>query len=153
MIKNLLLLLQPPSSPIHPPVLYYTVTHNVSGNGSELAFNTTTNEAFLNGPRYEETHSILICAINSVGKGPITVSTFFISKTKITKISITAFCTESNYYETTTVVSSITSIVASPSANKPGEMDTVNDVSFDYSVHIHRYDINTNQLLHRTVFY
>ena len=76
-------LLQPPSSPTHPPVLYYTVTHNVSGNGSELAFNTTTNEAIL---RYEVTHSILICAINSVGKGPITVFTFFIGKIKIIKI-------------------------------------------------------------------
>ena len=119
-------------------MLYYTVTHNVSGNGSELPFNTTTNEAILNGAKYEETHFILISAINSVGKGPITTFTF----------AITAFCAESDYYETTTVT-----VVASPSANEPGEMDTVNDVGFDYSVHIYRYDINTNQYFHRTVFY
>ena len=72
MINNLLLLLQPPSSPTHPHVLYYTVSHNVSGNGSELAFNTTTNEAILpNEASYGETYYFSVCAVNDVGKGKV----------------------------------------------------------------------------------
>ena len=55
------------------PVLYYTVTHNVSG--SELAFNTTTNtsyEAILNAgsQHYGETYFLSVCAVNAVEKGP-----------------------------------------------------------------------------------
>ena len=59
----------PSSSPTHPPVLYYTVTHNVSGNGSELTFNTTTNEASLSGLQHGETYSISVYALNAFGKG------------------------------------------------------------------------------------
>ena len=62
-------IIQPPSSPTHHPVLYYIVTHNVSGNGSELAFNTTTNEASLSGLQHGETYSISVHALNAVGKG------------------------------------------------------------------------------------
>ena len=72
--------MQPPS-PTHPPVLYYTVTHNVSGNGSELAFNTTTNEAILNGARYEVTYFISILAVNEIGKGKSKNMTFTFNKT------------------------------------------------------------------------
>ena len=61
--------LQSPSSPTHPPVLYYTVTHNVSGNGSELAFNTTTSEASLSGLQHGETYLLSVYALNVVGKG------------------------------------------------------------------------------------
>ena len=61
-------IIQSSSSPTHPPALYYTVTHNVSGNGSELAFNTTTNEASLSGAKYGETYSISVYALNVVGK-------------------------------------------------------------------------------------
>ena len=50
-------------------MLYYTVTHNVSDNGSELAFNTTTNKAILIGARYGETYLISVYAFNAVGKG------------------------------------------------------------------------------------
>ena len=74
--RSLMIILQPPSSPTHPPVLYYTVTHNVSGNGSELAFNTTTNEAILNGARYGETYFISVRGVNSIGKGESTFITF-----------------------------------------------------------------------------
>ena len=56
-------------------MLYYTVTHNVSCDGSELAFNTTTNKAILNGTSYEETYYISVCAINAIGKGKITTIT------------------------------------------------------------------------------
>ena len=52
-------------------MLYYTVTHNVSGNGSELEFNTTTNEAVLNEAKYGETYFISVCAVNLIGKGRI----------------------------------------------------------------------------------
>ena len=51
-------------------MLYYTVTHNVSG--SELAFNTTTNKAILKaGSHYRVTYFISVCAVNAVGKGPL----------------------------------------------------------------------------------
>ena len=50
-------------------MLYYTVTHNVSDNGSELAFNTTNNEASLSGSQYGETYLISVYAFNAVGKG------------------------------------------------------------------------------------
>ena len=57
-------------------MLYYTVTHNVSDNGSELAFNTTTNKAILNEVRYGETYYISVCAINAIGKGKVATITF-----------------------------------------------------------------------------
>ena len=66
MILVLIFLHQPPP---HLPVLYYTVTHNVSDNGSELAFNTTTNKAILNGASYGEVYFISVCGVNFVGKG------------------------------------------------------------------------------------
>ena len=75
-VSRSLMIIQPPSLPTHPPVLYYTVTHNVSGNGSELAFNTTTNEAILNGARYEVTYFISILVVNSIGKGKLSAITF-----------------------------------------------------------------------------
>ena len=64
-------------------MLYYTVTHNVSDNGSELAFNTTTNKAILNGASYGETYYISVCAINAIGKGKIATITFSAGKTII----------------------------------------------------------------------
>ena len=70
------MIIQSPSSPTHTPVLYYTVTHNVSGNGSELPFNTTTNEAILKGARYEETYFISMLGVNSIGKGKLSAITF-----------------------------------------------------------------------------
>ena len=73
------LFLHQPPSPTHPPVLYYTVTHNVSDNGSELAFNTTTNKAVLNEARYGERYFISVCAVNLIGKGPSTVTTLIIN--------------------------------------------------------------------------
>ena len=74
------LYLQLPPSPTHLPVLYYTVTHNISDNGSELAFNTTTNRAILNEVRYGETYYISVCAINAIGKGKVATITFSIGK-------------------------------------------------------------------------
>ena len=50
-------------------MLYYTVTHNVSDNGSELAFNTTNNEASLSASQYGEMYLISVYAFNAVGKG------------------------------------------------------------------------------------
>ena len=50
-------------------MLYYTVTHNVSDNGGELAFNTTHNEASLSGSQNGETYLISVHAFNAVGKG------------------------------------------------------------------------------------
>ena len=70
------LYLQPPQSPTHPPVLYYTVTHNISDNGSELAFNTTTNKTILNGASYGEIYYISVFAINAIGKGKVATITF-----------------------------------------------------------------------------
>ena len=52
-------------------MLYYTVTDNVSDIGSELAFNTATNKAILNGASYEESYYISVCAINAIGKETI----------------------------------------------------------------------------------
>ena len=57
----------------HPPVLYYTVTHNVSGNGSELAFNTNTNEPILNEARHGGTYYIsFFFGVNIIGNGKLT---------------------------------------------------------------------------------
>ena len=78
---------QPPQSPTHPPVLYYTVTHNVSDNGSELAFNTTTNKAILNEASYGETYYISVCGINIIGKGKIATITFTNGKRKIINLA------------------------------------------------------------------
>ena len=50
--------------------------HNVSDNGSELAFNTTTNKAILNGARYGGTYYISVCGINIIGKGKATTTIF-----------------------------------------------------------------------------
>ena len=70
-------------------MLYYTVTHNVSGNSSELAFNTTTNEAVLNEARYGETYFISVCAVNLIGKGLSTVTTLIIDGKIIVHVIIT----------------------------------------------------------------
>ena len=120
---------QPPSS-THPPVLYYTVTHNVSGNGSELAFNTTTNKAILNKVRYGETYFISVCAVNPIGKGITTILTFSIGKT-IT--SIVCNC----YHVMLLLYRSLHCLII---------------LCF---VLLYRYDIcryDTNQQLHRRVF-
>ena len=62
--------MQTPPSPTHLPMLYYTVTHNVSDDGSELAFNTTASKAILSEAKYRERiYFISVCAINAVGKG------------------------------------------------------------------------------------
>ena len=64
-----MMILHQPPSPTHPPVLYYIVTHNVSDNGSELAFRTTTNEVVLNEAKINmETYYISVCANNAIGK-------------------------------------------------------------------------------------
>ena len=73
MVLVLIFLHQAPSL-THPPVLYYTVTHNVSDNGSELAFNTT-NKAILNGASYGEAYFISICGVNLIGKGKLAIIT------------------------------------------------------------------------------
>ena len=75
-VSRSLMIIQSPSSPTYPPVLYYTVTHNVSGNGSELAFNTTTNEAILNGARYGEMYFISVHGVNLIGKGKSAIIAF-----------------------------------------------------------------------------
>ena len=42
----------------------------------ELAFNTTTNKAILNGVSYEEIYYISVCGINAISKGKVTTTTF-----------------------------------------------------------------------------
>ena len=80
----------------------------------------------LNGTRHGESCLILIYAVISVGKGLITAVICFIA------ITIHVHCNIIFEYRffflcITVVSQSPTSIVASPSANEPGEMDTVND--------------------------
>ena len=74
-VDNFLCIFYKPPS-IYPPVLYYTVVHNVNDNGGELAFNTTTNKAILNGASYGETYYISICGNNAIGKGKATTTIF-----------------------------------------------------------------------------
>ena len=61
-------ILHQPPSPTHLPVLYYTVTHNVSDNGSELAFNSTASKAILNGASYGEVYFISVCGVTLLAK-------------------------------------------------------------------------------------
>ena len=60
---------QAPPLSYYPAVPYYTVTHNISTNSSELALNTTGTVALLNGTRHRETYTITVSAVNAVGVG------------------------------------------------------------------------------------
>ena len=59
-------------------IILRTVTHtcHVIMAVHELAFNTTTNKAILNGVSYEEIYYISVCGINAISKGKVTTTTF-----------------------------------------------------------------------------
>ena len=107
-------------------MLYYTVTHNVSGDGSELAFNTTTNEAILNGARYGEAYFISVCGVNIIGKGKVSTITFTkygnLQREKALHYYQTAVHVDPAH--TTTVVVTKIVLEATPSTSEPSNPGT-----------------------------